>query len=271
MLKRLTISTLLIWMTVSQVVMGQGNRSSFEKIEDVNGVQLLSSSNRKLNNDPTVKDPNEPEKISSNHASLKSMPEMIRINMGKNGRDEFLIARTEVTVRQFKLFCEETGRSMPSRMPNWGWNENHPIVYVTWKDANEYCMWLSDKTGLKYRLPTVQEWETAAKGGAKSLGYTYSGYDDPRMVSWYWGDEEEVNSTQTVATKKPNEIGLYDMSGNAWEWCSNPQDKDGNINTRYLKGGSWNRHKSTLKIDYTEEVPANYFNFDLGFRPVAEL
>ena len=259
-------------MTVSQVVIGQGNRSSSFDIPDVNGGPLVSSN---VSNNPSRRTTSNSkdiaiQKISGEYSSLENTPEMIRVDLGEKNNQEFLIARTEVTVKQYKIFCEATGRSMPSRMPAWGWNENHPIVYVSWDDANAYCNWLSQKTGKKYRLPTTEEWETAAKGGAKSLGYSYSGYDEPEMVSWFWGDEE-INSTQTVATKKPNETGLYDMSGNAWEWCSNPDKKESAANKKYLKGGSWNRHKSTLKIEYTEEVPDDYFNFDIGFRPVAEL
>src|SRR5690606_36663498 len=95
----------------------------------------------------------------------------------------FKIAKTTITVEQYQAFCEETERAMPDT-PSWGWQGTHPMVGVNWHDATAFCVWLSDRTGETFRLPTEAEWEYAAKGGNKSDGYTYSGSDDLEAVGW---------------------------------------------------------------------------------------
>jgi formylglycine-generating enzyme required for sulfatase activity len=196
------------------------------------------------------------------------MPEMVLVeggtftmgNSAKTAEDEekpahkvtvknFYISKYEVTVAQYKAFCTATKRAMPPA-PNWGWNEKHPIVNVTWNDAVAYCEWLSKKTGKKYRLPTEAEWEFAARGGKKSKNLKYAGSANIDEVAWY--DKNSNKQTQPVGTKNPNELGLYDMTGNVWEWCSdwflhdyymkspveNPQGPaKGNL--RVQRSGSW--------------------------------
>lgn len=163
---------------------------------------------------------------------------------------DFSISKTEVTVGQYRAFCRAVGKSMPSDAPNWGWHDNNPMVYVTWYDAVAYCDWLSEKTGNLCRLPTEAEWEYAARGGAQSKGYKYSGSQSPYSVAWF--SDNSNKRTQAVATKSPNELGLYDMSGNVYEWCidwyandyysnspsSNPRGPATGTN-RVLRGGSW--------------------------------
>jgi formylglycine-generating enzyme required for sulfatase activity len=150
---------------------------------------------------------------------------------------------TEVTVAQYRAFCTATARSMPSA-PYWGWTENNPIVNVSWNDAMAYATWAGK------RLPTEAEWEYAARGGTLTHGYTYSGSNTIGDVAWYYPISEI--RTQAVGTKTPNELGLYDMSGNVWEWCSDWFDaeyysvspsvdpKGPSTGTyRVLRGGSW--------------------------------
>ena len=133
--------------------------------------------------------------------------------------------------------------------PSWftGWN-NLPVEYVSWKDCQKFIEKLNAKTGLNFRLPTEAEWEYAARGGSKSKGYKYAGSDNIDDVAWY--DSNSGDKTHAVGTKQPNELGLYDMSGNVWEWCSdwygsyssssqtNPTGASSG-SSRVYRGGSW--------------------------------
>jgi len=135
----------------------------------------------------------------------------------------YKIGKTEVTVKQYRAFCNATGQSMPEA-PDWGWQDNHPILRISWYDAVAYCDWLSEKQGSIYRLPTEAEWEYAARGGQKSNGYKYSGSQSAYTVGWI--RDNSNNRTHVVAQKKSNELGLYDMTGNAREWCADWYDSD---------------------------------------------
>lgn len=141
-----------------------------------------------------------------------------------------------------------------------------PVEMVSWDDCQEFIKKLNAQTGKNFRLPTEAEWEYAAWGGKQSRGYKYSGSNTAEQVAWYYensGDcrlkdsDNELDNldkyhcrTHEVATKSPNELGLYDMSGNVWEWC---QDWFGNYSSgsqtnptgaskgpgRVLRGGGW--------------------------------
>lgn len=101
--------------------------------------------------------------------------------------------------------------------------DDYPVENVSWEDCQEFIGKLNARTGLTFRLPTEAEWEYAARGGKKSRGYKYSGSNYVGNVAWY--DNNSGNRTHPVGRKSPNELGLYDMSGNVWEWC---QDWYGN-------------------------------------------
>lgn|GEM_PF-2096641 len=219
--------------------------------------------------------------------------------------DAFYISKYEVTNAHYAAFLnsygsnhvkngKDAGRKMVEEH-QWGvertdndWQpsqgyENHPVVFVSWFGANEYTKWLSQQTGLKFRLPTEAEWEYAARGGQKkSSNHIYAGSDTLGNVAWY--DSNSEGKTHPVGQKSPNEIGLYDMSGNAWEWCydwyeksyygsspTNNPDGPKNGTQRVLRGGSWYFSDNESRIAHRfGDYPFNSYN-GLSFRVVQVL
>ena len=132
--------------------------------------------------------------------------------------------------------------------PSYFKGDNLPVEEVSWNDCQEFISKLNSMTGRKFRLPTEAEWEYAARGGKKSRSYQYSGSSNISDVAWY--DGNSVNKTHPVGTKQANELGIYDMTGNVWEWCSdwygfyssssqtNPMGSDSGAK-RVRRGGSW--------------------------------
>ncbi len=214
---------------------------------------------------------------------------------------DYWIGKYAVTFREYDTFCAATSRSVPDD-DGWGRGQR-PVIWVIWNDAIGYCNWLSEKEGIAkaydsngnlldrngnittdikqvkgYRLPTEAEWEYAARGGQKTNGYKYAGSDDLNEVVWY--DDNSDRQTHPVGEKKGNELGLYDMTGNVWEWChdwygvyasrtqTNPTGPSSG-SRRVLRGGSWQTYdwlcRAAVRPDYT---PGNGVNGLLGFRLV---
>jgi formylglycine-generating enzyme len=154
-----------------------------------------------------------------------------------------------------------------------------PVENISWNDALAYCQKLSQLTGKTYRLPTEAEWEYAARGGNKSNGYTYSGSNSLDDVGWY--KENSGNATLTVGQKQPNELGLYDMTGNVNECCSdwydenyyqsspaqNPQGPSTGT-FRVARGGGWLSPSGDCQVLYRNICTPDRRYSGLGFRPV---
>jgi formylglycine-generating enzyme required for sulfatase activity len=225
----------------------------------------------------------------------QELPEMIAIKGGvfmmgdqsaKGDKDErpvhsvklrnFKLAKTETTVAQWRLFCLAVSKQMPDE-PSFGWQEDHPIVNVSWDDAIAYCYWLREKTGKHYRLPTEAEWEFAARGGINSHGYLYSGSNNPDSVAWFGGKGGYI--TKAVAQKAPNELGLYDMSGNVFEWVADGYDSSyysgspaenpqGPLHPTFyvLRGGGFDTEAYKSRVTYRNIILPTRSNFNKGFR-----
>ncbi|MBU4486442.1 MAG: SUMF1/EgtB/PvdO family nonheme iron enzyme [Candidatus Delongbacteria bacterium] len=187
---------------------------------------------------------------------------------------DFYIGKYEVTQAQYQAVMGKN----PSNFKG----DNLPVESVTWNDAVEYCRKLSQKEGVTYRLPTEAEWEYAARGGNQSRAYEYSGSSNIDEVAWQSGDKwGSLGSTKSVGGKKPNEIGIYDMSGNVWEWCSDWYGSDYYRNSpssnpagpstgssRVLRGGSWSYYPVSCRVAYRGRGnPTNSGSYS-GFRVV---
>lgn len=223
--------------------------------------------------------------------------------------DDFWIGKYEITNAQYAEFLSDKGNQIEggaswykldkyaliekvnksSFIPKPGL-ANHPVSNITWYGASAYCLWLSEKTGQYYRLPTEAEWEYAARGGQKSKGYLYSGSNNAKEIAWSyeyaansktgWGFKQNVG-THPVGLKLPNELGIHDMSGNLKEWCldfyqsklierKNPKGAEfGSV--KVLRGGSWdNKVKSSRVSARNSSYQIDGFLVNKGFRVVRE-
>ena len=154
-----------------------------------------------------------------------------------------------------------------------------PVEHVGWDETKMFLKELNALTGERYRLPTDAEWEYAARGGPKSQGSLYVGSDDLDSVAWY--DKNSGNKVHRVGQKQPNGLGLYDMSGNVWEWvedCWNkkypgpPTDgsawKSRDCSRHMLRGGSWSSYPRYLRSSNRYRELSSFLRYDVGFRLV---
>ncbi len=180
----------------------------------------------------------------------------------------YYIGETEVTQALWKAVMGSN--------PSYFKGDNMPVEQVSWNDCQEFIRKLNQKTGKNFRLPTEAEWEYAARGGKKSKGYKYAGSNTIDNVAWYTQTTNDIG-TKPVKTKSPNELGLYDMSGNVWEWCSNwygryssgslinPQGSSSGSG-RVLRGGGWGSNARDCRVSNRGNGnPVNTSN-DCGFR-----
>jgi len=200
----------------------------------------------------------------------------------------FKIAKNLVTQKQWEdimgiTVSQQRDKKNPD-CPLHGEGDDYPIYYVSWNDAQEFITKLNAITGKNYRLPTEAEWEFAARGGNKSKGYKYSGSNNLNEVAWIWANCND--QCHPVGTKLPNELGIYDMSGNLSEWCSdwydyyyysyspqnNPQGAEESSGKKVVRGG----YSISTGLDFGRVVSRNSFDSTarkpfLGFRLVLPL
>ena len=180
----------------------------------------------------------------------------------------YSIGETEVT--------QELWEAVMGSNPSYFKGSNLPVEQVSWNDCQTFVQKLNELTGRRFRLPTEAEWEYAARGGDKSRGYEYSGSNTIDEVAWC-AETMNDNGTRDVKTKKANELGLYDMSGNVYEWC---QDWYGSYSSgsqtnptgpasgsyRVNRGGSWCDYAWDCRSSYRFYDTPSYRYCDLGLR-----
>ena len=183
----------------------------------------------------------------------------------------YSIGKYEVTQKQWKTVMGE--KNNPSNFKG----DDLPVETVSWDDVQIFLQKLNEKTGKKYRLPTETEWEYAARGGNKSYNYKYSGSNDIASVAWF--DNNSENKTHPVGQKQANELGIYDMSGNVWEWCSdwyagnyikNASFKDPKVvssgDVRTVRGGGWNGNVNYCRVAFRGNYEPSFRFIFYGFR-----
>ncbi len=245
---------------------------------------------------------------------------------------DFCIGRYPVTVQEFAYFAQTSGYITQAEREGWAiassWDGNtlshflstgihwlhdvygqlmhkgfarHPVIYISWYDANAYCDWLAQKTGRTYRLPTEAEWEYAAIGGQLSgwqdeagnmlRRFTYAGSNDPTAVAWHFEKFRDSTTKLTDYCTRPvgglqrNALELYDMSGNVYEWCADWYAADyyglcaesgqvknppGAISGSYrvLRGGCWYNDAVDCRASFRNSNPPYYRYYSVGFRLV---
>jgi formylglycine-generating enzyme required for sulfatase activity len=182
----------------------------------------------------------------------------------------YYMQKTEVTQELWEAVMGSNQSSDKS------WKDN-PVTNVSWDDCQAFIKKLNSISGKNYRLPTEAEWEFAAREGKKSKGYKYAGSNEIEAVAWYYKNNE--NKTHPVGQKSPNELGIYDMTGNVWEWCSDwygesyynsspgnkPQGPD-NGEFRVMRGGSWFDIAVYCLVAYRNYGYPDFRSNNLGFR-----
>ena len=187
-----------------------------------------------------------PKQISSNG-------EMVLIEGYPTG--DFYIGKYEVTNKEYCQYA-------PTHKGKWS-DDSYPVETVSWDDAMAYCQWLSNKTGKNYRLPTESEWEYACRAGTKTNYY----WGDKMDGAYCWYEDNSGDIIHPVGEKKPNACGLYDMSGNVWEWCSDYWPNSCS-KFRVIRGGSWFDCADNCQSQFSNYDSPTYRFYGIGFRIV---
>ena len=183
---------------------------------------------------------------------------------------DYFIGQTEVTQELWKAVMG----TMPSNFQN---DLSNPVENISWEECQLFIKKLNDLTGATFRLPTEAEWEYAARGGKDTKKLIYPGSATPEEHIWYKGNS--LGASHPVGLKKPNELGLYDMGGNVWEWCQdwygkydsksqiNPQGpSESSANRRVIRGGSWAYEDNNCRVTVRNGQVMTNKKIDIGFR-----
>ena len=183
--------------------------------------------------------------------------------------NDYYIGKYEVT--------QALWQAVMSNNPSEFMGDNLPVEFVSWKDCQEFISKLNRITGKTFRLPTEAEWEFAARGGKKSRGYQYSGSNNLSDVAWY--EDNSGSKTHAVGSKQANELGIYDMTGNVWEWCQDWYGKyssSSQINPngatsescRVDRGGCWSNTARGCRSSCRDNSTPDDRDYRLGLRLV---
>ena len=192
----------------------------------------------------------------------------------KNARPKHIVDVSSFSIGKYEVTQGQWKAIMGSNLSKKNYGDNYPVENVNWDDVQVFIKKLNEITGEKYRLPTEAEWEYAARGGNKNQGYIYSGSNNIYDVAWFNLSEGEI---MPVGAKQPNELGIYDMSGNVWEWCNdwygkysssilnNPKGPSSG-NKRVIRGGSTYSAGWCSRVHYRTSSEPSRRNGQVGFR-----
>jgi len=244
----------------------------------------IISANQKSTEETQIVDTKKP--ICENPVIKKLLDDMVSIEGGTFTMGEKSLfysnakPRHQVTISNFKickyLVTQELWKTVMGNNPS-KFNKNNllPVECVSWDDCQEFIGRLNQMTGMLFRLPTEAEWEYAARGGRLSRNYKYSGSNSWGEVAWCY--ENSGNTTHAVGSKKPNELGLFDMSGNVFEWCADwfsaygadrqidPSGPDEGVQ-RVIRGGSYFNEIYKYSVSYRGYVSPEVKQGSIGFR-----
>lgn len=196
--------------------------------------------------------------------------------------DGYWFGKYEVTFEQFDRYCAETGEKKPGDK---GWGRGkRPVIYVSWRSAQEYCQWLTQKTGLRFHLPSEAQWEKGARGTTGRL-YPW-GDSDPDLVRANYKNVKDRNKYTAVVGGYPDgasQFGVLDLAGNVWEWCNDWYDKDYYMispfknpggplrgTVRVVRGGSWKNGRRYIRSTHRARSSPSSRDPYTGFRVVME-
>ncbi len=209
---------------------------------------------------------------------------------------DFYMSKYQLTMKEYLEFAKETDSHHPEWMEegssynvetgdadhykDQNFNDDAPVIGVSWEDATEYCEWRSQKEDKTYRLPTEAEWEYACRAGTTTRWSFGDEADKLKEYAWY--ADNANGKAHPVGDKKPNPCGLHDMHGNIWEWCEdvwaenydvtprNGSANKGSGNQRVLRGGSWINSDSDTRSSFRDRDDSDDRSYYVGFRLVLQ-